>query len=69
MNAVLDTGELQDYLAIAAEMLDAKGTHDASSLLRRAEHPVEETGYDNWNGGTRIDVPKYRRTRCRLPCF
>lgn len=50
----MDSGELQDYLATAAEMLDAEGMHDASSLLRRAEHRVEETGYDNWNGGTRI---------------
>ncbi|RAI35906.1 hypothetical protein CH340_04660 [Rhodoplanes serenus] len=35
-------------------MLDAEGMHDASSLLRRAEYRVDETGYDNWDGGTTI---------------
>ncbi|MBS0234241.1 MAG: abortive infection family protein [Proteobacteria bacterium] len=35
-------------------MLDAEGMHDASSLLRRAEYRIEETGYDNWDGGTTI---------------
>ena len=48
------TEEFQDYLATAAEMLDAEEMHDASSLLRRAEFRVEETGYDNWDGGTTI---------------
>lgn len=42
------------YLATTAKMLDAEGMLEASSLLRSATVAVEETGFDNWNGGTRI---------------
>jgi len=42
------------YLATAAEMLSAEGMTDAAELLRTSTVKVEETGYDNWNGGTTI---------------
>jgi AbiJ N-terminal domain 3/Abortive infection C-terminus len=42
------------YLATAAKMLDAEGMSESASLLRSADVAVEETGFDNWNGGTRI---------------
>lgn len=42
------------YLSTAARMLDAEGMSEASSLLRSAHVVVEETGFDNWNGGTRV---------------
>jgi hypothetical protein len=42
------------YLAIAAEMLATEGMGEAADILRAATPRVEETGYDNWNGGTRI---------------
>ena len=42
------------YLATAAEMLAAKDMGDAADVLRVATPRVEETGFDNWNGGTRI---------------
>ncbi|MDP8930086.1 MAG: abortive infection family protein [Actinomycetota bacterium] len=42
------------YLAAAAEMLTAEGMTDAAELLRTSTARVEETGYDNWNGGTTI---------------
>ena len=35
-------------------MLDAEGMREASALLRLADSRVEETGYDNWDGGTTI---------------
>lgn len=43
-----------DYLATAVEMLDAEGMPEASALLRAADCQVEQTGYDNWDGGTTI---------------
>jgi AbiJ-like protein/abortive infection Abi-like protein len=42
------------YLAAAAEMLTAEGMTDAAEILRTSTARVEETGYDNWNGGTKI---------------
>lgn len=42
------------YLATTATMLDAEGMTEAASLLRSSNVKVEETGFDNWNGGTRI---------------
>jgi hypothetical protein len=42
------------YLATAAEMLKAEGMTEAAELLRTTTPKVEETGYDNWNGGTTI---------------
>src|SRR5579863_154971 len=40
------------YLATAAEMLMAEGMTDAAEILRTSTAKIEETGYDNWNGGT-----------------
>jgi AbiJ N-terminal domain 3 len=45
---------IDKYLATAAEMLMAEGMTEAADLLRTTGHKVEETGYDNWNGGTTI---------------
>lgn len=42
------------YLATAAEMLTAEGMTDAAEILRSSTSKLEETGYDNWNGGTTI---------------
>lgn len=42
------------YIATAVKMLDAEGMTKASNVLRSATVAVEETGFDNWNGGTRI---------------
>ncbi|RTL49924.1 MAG: hypothetical protein EKK46_14070 [Rhodocyclaceae bacterium] len=43
---------LDAYLATATEMLSTAGAFDAATLLKVAEPEIEETGYDNWNGGT-----------------
>lgn len=52
MDSISDN--LDSYLATAAEMLSAEGVFDAANLLRVAEPELEETGYDNWNGGTTL---------------
>ncbi len=50
MKSVADN--IDRYLATASEMLMAEGMTEAADLLRTAAPKVEETGYDNWNGGT-----------------
>lgn len=42
------------YLATAAELLTTEGMVDAAEILRKSVPKVEETGHDNWNGGTTI---------------
>jgi hypothetical protein len=44
----------EKYLATVAEMLTAEGMIEAAEILRISSYRVEETGYDNWNGGTTI---------------
>jgi len=41
-------------LATAADLLIAEGMSEAADALRESTPRVEETGYDNWNGGTTI---------------
>lgn len=52
MSALYENPE--KYLATAAEMLTAEGMTDAAEILRVSSAKVEETGYDNWNGGTTL---------------
>ncbi len=42
------------YLATVAEILTAEGMSGAAEVLRKSTPVIEETGYDNWDGGTRI---------------
>ena len=44
----------EEYLATTAELLSAEDMNDAANILQQSSPRVEETGYDNWNGGTRI---------------
>lgn len=46
--------EYDRYLGTVSEMLAAEGLTDAVSLLRVATSRIEQTGFDNWNGGTSI---------------
>jgi len=46
--------DIESFLATAAEMLSAEGMREAAEIVRVAEPMVEETGYDNWGGGTTI---------------
>jgi hypothetical protein len=52
----METSEIDydRYLATVAAMLTAEGMDEAASLLKTGKFRVEETGYDNWNGGTTI---------------
>ncbi len=52
MKCVAD--EIEGYLATASEMLTAEGMADAADILRTSTPKIEETGYDNWNGGTTV---------------
>lgn len=44
----------EGYLATTAQLLRLEDMNEAADVLRQATPRVEETGYDNWNGGTRI---------------
>jgi AbiJ N-terminal domain 3 len=46
--------DYEQYLATVAAMLTTEGMDEAASLLKNGKFRVEETGYDNWNGGTTI---------------
>ncbi|MCL4461584.1 MAG: abortive infection family protein [Nitrospirae bacterium] len=52
MNDVAE--KLESILATASEMLIAEGMTSVSEILRTSTPRLEETGYDNWNGGTTI---------------
>ncbi|MFA1672062.1 abortive infection family protein [Rhizobium mongolense] len=42
------------YLATASELLTVEGMIEAADTLKSSVPKIEETGYDNWNGGTTI---------------
>jgi hypothetical protein len=42
----------EEVIETLYRMLIAGGRHEAASLLRKCRARFEETGYDNWNGGT-----------------
>lgn len=48
------TDKLESILATATEMLMTEGNSGAAEILQTSTPRLEETGYDNWNGGTTI---------------
>ena len=44
----------QKFLSTCTELLSADGNNEAVEIIARADARLEETGYDNWNGGTKI---------------
>ena len=42
----------EDLIETIGRMLNTKANYEAATLLRRCRARFEETGYDNWNGGT-----------------
>lgn len=44
----------EQYLATACAMLVTEGMHEAADILKKSKPRIDETGYDNWNGGTAI---------------
>lgn len=58
----MDAGELEDVLGTVHDLLIAEGMKEAAHLVRAYPARAEQTGYDNWNGGTEVwdvyfDVP------------
>ena len=48
------TDKLESILATATKMLMTEGNMGAAEILQTSTPRLEETGYDNWNGGTTI---------------
>ena len=50
-----DLGErLESILATTSEILIAEGMSKPAEILQSSSPKLEQTGYDNWNGGTHI---------------
>lgn len=50
----MESALLEETLATVHALLEAEGMADAASVVRAYPARVEQTGYDNWNGGTEI---------------
>lgn len=50
----MEKDRLEEILATVYALLDAEGMSEAANLVRRHSARAEQTGYDNWNGGTEI---------------
>lgn len=46
--------DLESVLATTVELLRAGGNVEAANLVQQAEGRIEQTGHDNWNGGTSL---------------
>lgn len=46
--------EIEQTLATVHELLRAEGMSEAAAIVREYPAQLEQTGYDNWNGGTYI---------------
>jgi len=60
---------LEEALATVHALLNAEGMNDAADLIRSYPARAEQTGYDNWNGGTEIwevQIPVPAREFARL---
>lgn len=53
-SVIMQAAELEQTLATVHALLVAEGMADAADLVRLYPARAEETGYDNWNGGTAI---------------
>lgn len=50
----MDQQRLEETLATVHVLLEAEGADAAAALVRQYPARVEQTGYDNWNGGTEV---------------
>ena len=50
----MDADALEQTLGTVHALLDAEGMDEAAGLVRKYRARAEQTGYDNWNGGTEI---------------
>ena len=71
----MDEEHLDSVLATVHELLQAEGMNEAANVVRAYVAHAEQSGYDNWNGGTElwdvlIEVPAadYARFGGRRAC-
>lgn len=50
----MDEQNLEETLATVYTLLQAEGMDEAANIVREYPGRAEQTGYDNWNGGTEI---------------
>lgn len=50
----MEQDELEGVLGTVHALLTAEGMNDAAQLVRTYPARAEQTGYDNWNGGTEL---------------
>ncbi|WP_186252103.1 abortive infection family protein [Burkholderia gladioli] len=50
----MDEQNLEEALATVYTLLQAEGMDEAANIVREYPGRAEQTGYDNWNGGTEI---------------
>ncbi|HET8636597.1 MAG TPA: abortive infection family protein [Acidobacteriaceae bacterium] len=50
----MDEEHLDSVLATVHELLQAEGMNEAASVVRAYPAHAEQSGYDNWNGGTEL---------------
>lgn len=50
----MENSALEETLATVHALLSSEGMFEAASLVRNYPARAEQTGYDNWNGGTEI---------------
>lgn len=50
----MDKEKLEEVLATVNSLLTSEGMREAAELVRAFPARTEQTGYDNWNGGTEI---------------
>lgn len=46
--------DIEQILATVHELLRTEGMSEAAAIVRDYPASIEQTGYDNWNGGTNI---------------
>ena len=46
--------QIEGALPTVVELLRAKGEDDALRVITQAEIDLQQTGIDNWNGGTEL---------------
>jgi hypothetical protein len=55
----MDKIALEETLATVHDLLSSEGMLDSATLVRNYPANAEQTGYDNWNGGTQIWEVKF----------
>lgn len=66
----MDNQILDETLATTYSLLIADGLEEAANLLRRHPATAQQTGYDNWNGGTetwdiKLSIPAAEYSRLK----